>query len=191
MKRPTHGSFQAWALILAACLPMAGCGRSDEPSVQDWITQRRAQAQAAPSTVTEPTAFRAQPYLEGAALDPFNGQKLTQALRQDSAQNSSAALIQPEQARPRQALEAFALDSMTLVGNLMQRGERVALVKPRRSVAARIPVLSTCRPSDWRASLQRPSPFHSSVRRPTDSWIWSSRPWRPMAKASWCPARAS
>jgi type IV pilus assembly protein PilP len=129
MKRPTHGSFQAWALILAACLPMAGCGRSDEPSVQDWITQRRAQAQAAPSTVTEPTAFRAQPYLEGAALDPFNGQKLTQALRQDSAQNSSAALIQPEQARPRQALEAFALDSMTLVGNLMQRGERVALVR--------------------------------------------------------------
>jgi type IV pilus assembly protein PilP len=42
---------------------------------------------------------------------------------------SNAGLVAPELARRKQALEAFPLDSMALVGSLVQAGQPVALVR--------------------------------------------------------------
>ena len=42
---------------------------------------------------------------------------------------ANAALIEPELARRKQPLEAFPLDTMTMVGSLNRAGELVALVK--------------------------------------------------------------
>ena len=55
-------------------------------------------------------------------------QKLTQALRRDSAQPSTSGLIAPELARRKEALEAFPLDSMAMVGSLNRNGQPVALI---------------------------------------------------------------
>ena len=64
------------------------------------------------------------------AIEPFSNQKLTQALRRDSTQTeSNAALIAPELARRKEALEAFPLDAMALVGSLTKANQPVGLVK--------------------------------------------------------------
>ena len=63
-------------------------------------------------------------------VEPFSKEKLTQALKRDSSQASSnGALVAPELARRKQALEAFPLDSMALVGSMVRAGQPVALVK--------------------------------------------------------------
>jgi len=55
-------------------------------------------------------------------------QKLTQALRRDSNQPSTSGLIAPELTRRKEALEAFPLDAMTMVGSLNRNGQPVALI---------------------------------------------------------------
>ena len=42
---------------------------------------------------------------------------------------ANGALVAPELARRKEALESFPLDSMTLVGNMVRAGQSVALVK--------------------------------------------------------------
>jgi type IV pilus assembly protein PilP len=55
---------------------------------------------------------------------------LTQALKRDSGQSvANAALVAPELARRKEPLEAFPLDTMTLVGSIIKAGQPVALVK--------------------------------------------------------------
>ena len=62
-------------------------------------------------------------------VDPFSNQKLTQALKQDANQAASnGALIVPERSRRKEPLEEFPLDTMTLVGSMVQEGKPVALV---------------------------------------------------------------
>ena len=73
-------------------------------------------------------------YPQGLGLDPFNSLKLTQALRREGADAATSALVIPERSRPRQPLEAFALDAMAFVGTLVRQGQPVALVRIDRQV---------------------------------------------------------
>lgn len=130
LARALHASRRAARVgVVAACLPVAGCGDPGQESVHDWITQRRAQLRTGIPAVAEPRAYRPEPYGVAGSPDPFNSQRLTQALRRDLALDTTSALVRPEQARPRQALEAFPLDTMTLVGSLFSQGQPVALVR--------------------------------------------------------------
>lgn len=117
------------AAALLGCLLAAGCGAPDPDPVEDWITQQRAQARVEAPSVAPSQVFTPEPYPEDAGTDPFSTQRLAQALRRDAAQDLNAVLVRPEQARPRQPLEAFPLDAMTLVGSLVRQGQPVALVR--------------------------------------------------------------
>jgi type IV pilus assembly protein PilP len=92
------------------------------------MAEQRAQVKPSVPPITEPKKFTPQAYTEAAAFDPFNMQKLTQALRRDSAQPSTSGLIAPELARRKEALESFPLDSMAMVGSLSRNGQPVALI---------------------------------------------------------------
>jgi type IV pilus assembly protein PilP len=117
------------AAALVTCLLAAGCGAPDPEPVEDWITRQRAQARVDAPTIAPSQVFTPQPYPADAGTDPFSSQRLTQALRRDAAQDVNAGLVRPEQVRPRQPLEAFPLDTMTLVGSLVRQGQPVALVR--------------------------------------------------------------
>lgn len=80
--------------------------------------------------IPEPKKFTPQAYTQETATDPFSVQKLTQALKRDSAQSTSnAGLIAPELARRKEPLESFPLDTMSMVGTIIRAGTPVALVK--------------------------------------------------------------
>lgn len=107
---------------------LLGCSGSDQQDLQRWMVEQRNQVRPTVSPISEPKRFTPQAYTEGGQLEPFNIQKLTQALRRENSQTINAALITPELSRRKEALESFPLDSMAMVGSLTRNGQQVALV---------------------------------------------------------------
>lgn len=117
-------------MLVAALLAMSGCGDSSEDEMRQWIATQKAQTKPKVGPISEPKQFRPETYDQVAGTEPFSNQKLTQALKRDSTQvASNGALIAPELARRKEALESFPLDAMTLVGSLTKAGAPVALVR--------------------------------------------------------------
>jgi len=118
--------FFLWAILSVL---LVGCGSSKEEDVQAWMVQERNQTKPHVQPIQAPKQFIPEPYSNMSAVEPFSNIKLTQALKRDSSQASNAGLVAPELARRKEALEAFPLDSMSLVGSLIKTGQPVALIK--------------------------------------------------------------
>ncbi|HVZ42389.1 MAG TPA: pilus assembly protein PilP [Ramlibacter sp.] len=119
-----------WPALVLAAAALAACESSDQNELQAWMTEQRAQTRPQVTPIPEPKRFTPQEYTGESSTDPFSSQKLAQALKRESAQSSaSAALIAPELTRRREPLEAYPLDTMTMVGSLVKQGQPVALVK--------------------------------------------------------------
>jgi type IV pilus assembly protein PilP len=115
----------AFALITL----LGACTGADEQELQSWMAEQRGQMKPRKSDIPEPKRFVPQGYSQDAATDPFSSQKLTQALKRESAQvSANAALVAPELNRRKEPLEAFPLDTMRMVGSLLQGKEPVALI---------------------------------------------------------------
>ncbi len=122
----------AHRIIGLACLGLVlgGCGGGDGDELQKWMAEQRSQTRPKVDPIPEPKVFKPEAYTQVDTVEPFSREKLTQALKGESAQaNSNAALVAPELARRKQVLEAFPLDAMTLVGSMVRAGQPVALVK--------------------------------------------------------------
>lgn len=117
--------------VLGVMLAVAGLSAcdSDQEDLQRWMAEQRAQVKPSVPRITEPKKFTPQAYTEASSFEPFNMLKLTQALRRESNQPSTSELIAPELARRKEALEAFPLDSMAMVGSMNRNGQPVALVR--------------------------------------------------------------
>jgi type IV pilus assembly protein PilP len=118
------------AAALLALLALAACTQSGQEELQQWMNQQRAQTRPKVEPIPEPKKFSPQAYTQERAGDPFSNQKLTQALKRESAQTSTtASLVAPELARRKEPLEAYPLDAMTMVGSLIKQGKPVALIR--------------------------------------------------------------
>ncbi|HYF19134.1 MAG TPA: pilus assembly protein PilP [Ramlibacter sp.] len=116
--------------VLLAAGFLSACGSGSQDEVQEWMKAQRASIRPKVTPIPEPKKFTPQAYTEEKAIDPFSNQKLTQALKRDSAQmQASTALLQPELNRRKEPLESFPLDTMSMVGTLVRQGQPVALVK--------------------------------------------------------------
>lgn len=117
-------------VLIFMVLLLAACGASSEDELRQWMAGQKSQTRPKIPPIAEPKQFKPENYNEVAALEPFSMQKLTQALKQDSNQTlSNGALIAPELLRRKEALEAFPLDAITLVGSLRKADQPVALMK--------------------------------------------------------------
>lgn len=115
------------ALLLAT---LAACGASSEEDLSQWMAAEKAQVRPKVEPIVEPKQFKPEAYRQVTEIEPFDAQKLTQALKRESSQSASnGALIAPELARRKEALESFPLDTMTMVGSLVKAGQPVALIK--------------------------------------------------------------
>jgi type IV pilus assembly protein PilP len=117
-------------LFVAVALALFGCGASSEDELRQWMAEQKSQTRPKIAPISEPKQFKPESYTQVAAIEPFSNQKLTQALKREATQTAaSGALIAPELARRKEALESFPLDAMALVGSLAKAGQPVALVK--------------------------------------------------------------
>ena len=115
------------ALILVVGL--SGCS-ADNEDLQQWMADQRRQTTPKVTALTEPTRYVPLAYAGGTSADAFSSERLTQVLRRESGPLSvSAALVAPELNRRKEPLEAYPLDSMTMVGSLDRAGQKVALVR--------------------------------------------------------------
>lgn len=116
--------------LVVLALILTGCTGSKEDELRQWMVEQKAQTRPKVSPISEPKQFQPQAYALVTDVDPFSLLKLTQALKRESSQAASnGALIAPELARRKEALEAFPLDAMAMVGSLVKSGQPVALVK--------------------------------------------------------------
>lgn len=116
-------------ILLALSLALlSACSPSGEQALRAYIDQERAAQHpfAKPLVVAKP--FEAAAYDEVAKPDPFNRQNFAKFLL-ISLENGKPTLATPEIARPKQPLEAFALESISLVGVMSKPGGAVALVR--------------------------------------------------------------
>lgn len=117
-------------VLLGLVLTLAGCGASGDGELRQWMADQKSQAQPKVTPISEPKQFKPENYTQAAAIEPFSNEKLTQALKRESSQSmASGALIAPELARRKEALESFPLDTMAMVGLMVRAGQPVALVK--------------------------------------------------------------
>lgn len=116
--------------LLSTCVGLlVGCESAKEEEIRTWMTEQRANAHPRITPLTEPKPFNPQDYTQQGAADPFSSDKLTQALKRDSSRvSANATLIAPELARRKEPLEAFPLDTISMVGSLVKTGQPVALV---------------------------------------------------------------
>ncbi len=116
--------------VSSVFLLLTGCGASSEDDIRQWMVEERNQTRPKVNPIPAPKQFKPEAYTNASAMEPFSNQKLTQALKRDSAQVvSNGALVAPELARRKEPLEAFPLDAMTLVGSIFKAGQPVVLVK--------------------------------------------------------------
>lgn len=119
----------AFGLFVLVGMVMAGCSNSEVEELQQWMTQQRSQAQPKIGTVSEPKKYVPQAYTQERIVEPFNSQKLTQALRREAGYSGNTGLVDPELRRRKEALEAFPLDTVTMVGSVFNKGRPFALVR--------------------------------------------------------------
>lgn len=118
-----------WFLV-SVILTLAGCGASSEDELHHWMAEQKSLTKPKVAPISEPKLFKPESYNQASAIEPFSNQKLTQALKREATQSAaSGALIAPELARRKEALESFPLDAMAMVGSLVKAGQPVALVK--------------------------------------------------------------
>ncbi len=112
----------AGALLLAL---LAGCGAENE-ELQAWMERQRREVKPSVSPLSPPKKFEAQPYTSAQAVDPFSNQKLSVALKLEARQPSS--VLGAELNRRKEPLEAYPLDSMSMVGSV-NKGVPMALLR--------------------------------------------------------------
>jgi type IV pilus assembly protein PilP len=105
---------------------LAGCAPDNEELVQ-WMEQEHRAVKPNVAPVYPPKKFDPQGYVGNEGIDPFGSQKLIAAAGPSS--KSSSSLLAAAQAHRAEPLEAFPLDSMAMVGAMIQGGRAHALLK--------------------------------------------------------------
>jgi type IV pilus assembly protein PilP len=105
---------------------LAGCGAENE-ELQEWMERQRREVKPNVSPLTPPKNFEAQPYTSLNAIEPFSNQKLSVALKMETRQPNS--MLGAELNRRKEPLEAYPLDSMTMVGSVAKQAQPFALLR--------------------------------------------------------------
>jgi type IV pilus assembly protein PilP len=123
------------SLVRLLCLSVfallvVACGSASEDELRQWMSVQKSQTRPKIAPITEPKQFKPENYTQVSSTEPFSKEKLTQALKGESTQaTSNAALVAPELVRRKEALEAFPLDAMAMVGSFIQAGQSVAIIR--------------------------------------------------------------
>jgi len=116
------------APVLAATvlLALAGCAAEHE-ELQQWMEQQRREVKPSVQPLSAPKKFDPQVYTMADSVEPFSAQKLSVAIKQEVRQPNS--LLASELNRRKEPLEAYPLDSMSMVGSVMKQGRPMALLR--------------------------------------------------------------
>jgi type IV pilus assembly protein PilP len=120
MSRIRSGAFLLLVVMLAACT-------GEQGELQEWMEQQKREVKPSVQPLSPPKKFIPEAYSATAGVEPFSSQKLTVALKQEARQPNS--LLAAEINRRKEPLEAYPLDSMSMVGSVTKQGRPYALLR--------------------------------------------------------------
>lgn len=124
--KPMTSALRALLFAMAGSLLLSACdGGRDE--LQSWMEQQKREVKPNVTPLEPPKKFDPEAYAVAESVEPFSAQKLTVALKQEARQPSS--LLATELNRRREPLEAYPLDSMSMVGSVARNGRQFALLR--------------------------------------------------------------
>jgi type IV pilus assembly protein PilP len=111
---------------------LAGCGDSGVHEVKQWMDDVRRQTRISIPKLSAPKKFT--PFIYGGkdSIDPYNPSKLAIAFAK--MQSNSPNALKPDLERRREALEAYPLDTIRMVGTLQKPGLNYALLQADKSI---------------------------------------------------------
>ncbi len=110
----------------AVAFTLVGCG-GEQVELTQWMEQQKREVKPNVQPISPPKKFDPQPYLGLSGVEPFSTQKLAVALKQEARQPNS--MLAAELNRRKEPLEAYPLDSMTMVGSVIKGGHPHALLR--------------------------------------------------------------
>lgn len=113
-------------LLLCCALGLTACG-DEQDELQQWMEQQKREVKPNVEPLSPPKKFNPQPYAALGAVEPFSTQKLSVALKQEARQPNS--LLAAEINRRKEPLEAYPIDSMSMVGSVVRGGRPYALLR--------------------------------------------------------------
>ena len=114
------------AAIGIAFVALSGCA-ADQDELNQWMEQQKREVKPSVDPLSAPKKFIPQAYVALSSVEPFSMQKLTVALKQEARQPNS--LLAAEINRRKEALEAYPIDSMSMVGSVVRGGRPYALLR--------------------------------------------------------------
>jgi len=112
---------------VAAATLLAGCAE-DQAELREWMQSVRAGVKPVRQTIEEPRRFEPYRYDNEGQVDPFSIAKLGGAAGATEPDAPRGGL-KPDTHRPREALEAYPLDAIRMVGHLANRKGNYALLQ--------------------------------------------------------------
>jgi type IV pilus assembly protein PilP len=105
---------------------LSGCSDyNDQAELTEWMAQQRKNTPTTIQPVYPPIPFVAVPYLGAVGIDPFDDQKIKNALR---LLNSSDSALKPDLSRKREILESYPLDTIKMLGFFMRQGKATGII---------------------------------------------------------------
>jgi type IV pilus assembly protein PilP len=126
MPRPALQAAARLALGLFAACTLVAC-TADHDELRQWMEQQRREIKPNVTPLQAPKKFDPEPYSQSQAVEPFSGQKLSVALKQEARAPNS--LLARQLNRRKEPLEAYPLDSMNMVGSVTKQGQPYALLR--------------------------------------------------------------
>ena len=111
---------------------LSGCGDSGVPEVRQWMEEAKRHTKVSIQKLSEPKKFTPFLYTAKNEVDPYNPIKLSVALAKLQAKSSNG--LKPDVDRRREALEAYPLDVIKMVGTLQKPGLNQVLLQVDKTV---------------------------------------------------------
>lgn len=118
-------------MTMVAASALTGCS-NDQGELRAWMQEVRANTRPVTQRIDEPKRFVPFRYEDEAQVDPFSPQKLATAI--EGSQRVGANGLKPDLDRRREALEAFPLDTIRMVGHLANGRRNHALLQVDKTV---------------------------------------------------------
>ena len=115
-------------LAAAAALALAGCGRDEHGDLKQELTQLTKDFRGQVPPLPQVRPYEPVPYTSEGQVDPFRAERIEVAQSARGTSATAAKLLEHEK-RVKEPLEAFPLESITMLGTITQDKETFALVK--------------------------------------------------------------
>jgi type IV pilus assembly protein PilP len=116
------------AAALAAALALAACGSEEHSDLKEELHNLTKDLRGRVDPLPQVKPYEPVPYTAEGQIDPFRPERIEVA-QAGRAASASTALIEEQKRRPPEPLEAFPLESITMLGTITQHQETFALVK--------------------------------------------------------------